>query len=36
MPQYNNAVKKWELDKQFVLSYDNEHKREVQIKSIKR
>lgn len=36
MPQYNNAVKKWELDKQFVLSYDNEHKREVEIKSIKR
>ena len=35
MPQYGEAVLKWEKDRSFVLSYKNEYKKKVKIQSIK-
>lgn len=35
LPQYQKAIKKWTLDKEFVLQYENDIKKELNIKSIK-
>ena len=36
LPQYRNAVMKWEKDKEFVLNYNNQAKRQVEIEKISR
>lgn len=36
LPQYKEAVLKWQRDKQYVLAYSEEDKRRVSIESIKR
>lgn len=36
MPQYKEAIAKWEKDKQFVLSYQNGQKRAVEVQTIKK
>lgn len=36
MPQYNDAVLKWQKDKSYVLSYNEKEKRKVTIESIKK
>ena len=36
MPQYKDAISKWEKDKKFVLGYHNEQKRAVVVKAIKK
>ena len=34
MPQYSEAISKWKHDREFVLQYQNEQKREVEISRI--
>ena len=36
LPQYKEAILKWQKDKRYVLDYDADDKRNVFIKSIKR